>query len=61
MRRLLTRLLRDVRCGTLSVELPGGERIEGRGTAPGPQASIRLHRWRPLVRLLLQGDLGLAE
>ncbi len=61
LRRLLTRLLRDVRCGTLAVELPGGERIEGRGTVPGPQASIRLHRWRPLVRLLLQGDLGLAE
>ncbi len=26
----------------------------------GPQASITLHHWRPLARLLLQGDLGLA-
>ena len=61
LRRLLMRLLRDVHCGTLSVELPGGQRFEGRGTIPGPQASIRLHGWRPLMRLLLQGDLGLAE
>ena len=61
LRRLLLRLLGSVRSGSLAVELPGGEHIEGRGTAPGPQASIRLHRWRPLLRLLLQGDLGLAE
>jgi cyclopropane-fatty-acyl-phospholipid synthase len=61
LRRLLARLLRRVRCGSLAVELPGGERVEGRGAADGPHAAISLHRWRPLARLLLRGDIGLAE
>ena len=60
LRRLLARLLRSVSHGALSVQLPGGARIEGHGASDGPQASITLHRWRPLARLLLQGDLGLA-
>jgi cyclopropane-fatty-acyl-phospholipid synthase len=61
LRRLLTRLLQGVNCGTLSVELPNGERVEGRGALPGPHASVVLHRWRPLGRLVLRGDTGLAE
>ncbi len=61
LRRLLLSLLQRLSIGTLTVELPGGERIEGRGAGPGPQASISLHRWRPLWRLLLRGDIGLAE
>ena len=61
LRRLLARLLRSVHCGSIAVELPNGERVEGRGAAEGPHASIRLHRWRPLARMLLRGDIGLAE
>jgi cyclopropane-fatty-acyl-phospholipid synthase len=61
LRRLLLRLLRAVACGSITVQLPGGERLEGRGAVPGPQAALTLHRWRPLGRLLLRGDLGLAE
>ena len=61
LRRLLERLLRGVNCGALVVELPNGERVEGRGAVPGPTASITLHRWRPLGRLVLRGDIGLAE
>jgi cyclopropane-fatty-acyl-phospholipid synthase len=61
LRRLLVRLLRGVRCGAIAVELPNGERVEGRGAADGPHAAIRLHRWRPLARMLLRGDIGLAE
>ncbi len=61
LRQLLARLLRTVHCGSLSVELPNGDRVEGHGAAAGPQATLRLHRWRPLGRLLLSGDLGLAE
>jgi cyclopropane-fatty-acyl-phospholipid synthase len=61
LRRLLVRLLRGVRCGAIAVELPNGERVEGRGAAEGPRAAISLHRWRPLARLLLRGDIGLAE
>ncbi|MET3917566.1 cyclopropane-fatty-acyl-phospholipid synthase [Variovorax sp. OAS795] len=61
LRRLLVRLLRGVRCGTIAVELPNGERVEGRGATEGPHAAISLHRWRPLARMLLRGDIGLAE
>ncbi|WP_431111295.1 class I SAM-dependent methyltransferase [Variovorax paradoxus] len=61
LRRLLVRLLRSVRCGVIAVELPNGQRVEGRGAAEGPHAAIRLHRWRPLARMLLRGDIGLAE
>ena len=61
LRRLLQRLLQGVACGSLQVELPGGERAEAQGSIPGPQAAITLHRWRPLARLLLRGDMGLAE
>ena len=60
LRKLLARLLRKVSHGALSVQLPDGARIEGHGAAAGPQAAITLNRWRPLARLLLQGDLGLA-
>lgn len=60
LRRLLKRLLRNLSHGALSVQLPDGVRIEGHGANAGPQAAITLHRWRPLARLLLQGDLGLA-
>ena len=58
---LLVRLLRRVRCGAIAVELPSGERVEGRGAADGPHAAISLRRWRPLARMLLRGDIGLAE
>lgn len=60
LRQLVARLLRGLQYGTLAIELPDGERLEGRGAAPGPHASVVLHRWRPLLRLLLQGDIGLA-
>ncbi|MGJ7493387.1 class I SAM-dependent methyltransferase [Variovorax sp. ZT4R33] len=61
LRRLLVRLLRGVRCGSLMVELPNGERVLGRGAQPGPHAAVTLHRWRPLARMVLRGDIGLAE
>lgn len=60
LRSLVRRLLRQLRCGHLHVELPGGQLLHARGAAPGPDATLRLHRWRPLWRLLLQGDIGLA-
>ncbi|MDA8444616.1 SAM-dependent methyltransferase [Paracidovorax valerianellae] len=61
LERILRRLLTNVSCGTLTVELPGGERAEGRGAEPGPHGTIVLHRWKPLWRLAVGGDLGLAE
>ena len=61
LRRLLVRLLGHVACGTIEIVLPGGERLAGRGAMPGPHAVIALRGWRPLRRLALAGDIGLAE
>lgn len=56
----LRRLLSRVRCGRLSLTLPDGRHVQVEGTLTGPHAELRLHRWRPAWRMLLQGDLGLA-
>jgi cyclopropane-fatty-acyl-phospholipid synthase len=56
----LRRLLARVRHGRLSLTLPDGTRLEATGALPGPQAELHLHRWRPVLRLLLEGDVGLA-
>ncbi|MDQ6680996.1 MAG: cyclopropane-fatty-acyl-phospholipid synthase family protein [Pseudomonadota bacterium] len=61
LRRLLMRLLGKVGCGSIDIELPGGQRLGGRGPMPGPHAAIALRRWRSLGRLALAGDIGLAE
>ncbi|MDM0106186.1 cyclopropane-fatty-acyl-phospholipid synthase family protein [Variovorax sp. J22R24] len=61
MRRLLERLLQRLSAGSLSIELPDGSRVDGHGELAGPHAAMTLHRWRPLARLLLRGDIGFAE
>jgi cyclopropane-fatty-acyl-phospholipid synthase len=60
-RRVLGAMLSRVRCGGITITLPDGRRLEARGARSGPHATIVMHRWRTLVRLFLQGDLGLAE
>ena len=61
LRRALLRLLDHVDCGSIEIVLPDGERLVGRGSLSGPHAAIALQRWRPLARLALAGDIGLAE
>ncbi|MDQ8020805.1 MAG: cyclopropane-fatty-acyl-phospholipid synthase family protein [Moraxellaceae bacterium] len=61
LRRLAQALLARLQAGSIELRLPDGTRLHGEGTAPGPAASIHLHRWRPLLRMLLRGDIGLAE
>lgn len=56
----LRRWLARVRHGRLTLTWPDGRRLEVTGPAPGPRAELRLHRWRPVLRLLMEGDLGLA-
>jgi cyclopropane-fatty-acyl-phospholipid synthase len=60
-RGMLRRLLNGLVCGSLSVELPDGTRMMACAARPGPAAALRMGRWRPLLRLLAQGDLGLAR
>jgi cyclopropane-fatty-acyl-phospholipid synthase len=47
--------------GKLTIETPSGEHLVFGGKAPGPAASLQIHRWRSLRRLILGGDLGFAE
>ncbi len=61
LRRLALQLLAGLREGAMTVELPDGERIEGRGAMAGAHVTVVLHRWRALLRLALQGDLGFAR
>ncbi|WP_431286199.1 class I SAM-dependent methyltransferase [Roseateles chitinivorans] len=56
----LRRVLSRIQLGRLALTLPDGRCVEVVGPYPGPSAALHLHRWRPAIRLLLQGDLGLA-
>lgn len=56
----LRALLKRIRVGQLSLTLPDGRQVQATGALPGPHAQLQLHRWRALLRLLLEGDLGLA-
>ncbi len=47
--------------GRLTVETPSGEHLVFGGKSAGPTASLQIHRWRSLRRLILGGDLGFAE
>ncbi|TBW40707.1 class I SAM-dependent methyltransferase [Siculibacillus lacustris] len=59
--RLLDRLLSRPRYGRLRVVLPDGRALERIGSEPGPEATLVLHRWRTLRRLITGGDIGFAE
>ncbi|MBP7565882.1 MAG: class I SAM-dependent methyltransferase [Burkholderiaceae bacterium] len=61
LRRLVQRLLDGITRGSVSVQLPDGQWLQATAAAPGAQATVVLHRWRALGRLLSGGDLGLAE
>jgi len=55
-RRLLGRIAR----GRLTVVTPRGDRLVGEGT-PGEDASLHLHSWRTLTRVLSSSDIGFAQ
>ncbi|HEV7257250.1 MAG TPA: cyclopropane-fatty-acyl-phospholipid synthase family protein [Bosea sp. (in: a-proteobacteria)] len=57
VRRLLLRIV----IGRLTIVTPEGERLSSRPVASGPQATLVLKNWRAMRRLLLDGDIGLAE
>ena len=60
-RWFLRRLLSRIAIGQLTVFTPEGERLCSAQGAPGPQATMILNNWRSMRRLLLDGDIGLAE
>ena len=58
---LMRRVLGCIENGRITIVTPGGERFEHRAAAPGPDATLVLHNWRSLRRLLGGGDVGFAE
>ena len=57
------RLLRELRHGTLDIQLPDGQQMHF-GGSPGPdtpRAALRLHNWQPCAAALKSGDIGFAE
>ncbi|SIQ29166.1 cyclopropane-fatty-acyl-phospholipid synthase family protein [Bosea sp. TND4EK4] len=60
-RWFLRRLLSRIAIGQLTIFTPDGERLCSGPAAPGPQATLILRNWRSIRRLLIDGDIGLAE
>jgi len=60
-RWFLRRLLSQIVIGRLSIVTPEGEQLWSGSAGPGPQAAIVLKSWRAMRRLMLDGDIGLAE
>ena len=65
-RRLLDRIAARLSVGSLSVQLPSGEILvfdsaTAHGVPSQPAATLVLHRWRTLRRLVSDGDIGFAE
>jgi len=60
-RWFLRRVLSRITIGQLTVFTPDGERLCSAPGLPGPQATMILNTWRSMRRLLLDGDIGLAE
>lgn len=60
-RAALAKLLRRLALGRLIVRLPAGAELVGQGAEPGPEATLVLRNWRPLLMLMLRGDVGFAE
>lgn len=59
--RLLRRALARLQAGRMDVVLPSGRRVTVDGVAPGPEATVRIRNWRLVNRMLLGGDMGVAE
>ncbi len=57
---LLSRLIARISVGRLTVVTPSGERVSHRGSRPGPEATLVIHRWRAIVRLATGGNVGFA-
>jgi cyclopropane-fatty-acyl-phospholipid synthase len=59
--RWIARLISGLKIGHLTIETPTGARVEGKGEIDGPRATLILHKWRTMRRLMFGGDVGFAE
>ena len=58
--RTALKMLRRLKHGTLTVQLPGGT-LQRFGSGAAPMASLHLHNWGPCSAALRSGDIGFAE
>ncbi|TPN81861.1 class I SAM-dependent methyltransferase [Mesorhizobium sp. CU2] len=58
---VLKRLLGCLKVGKITVRMPNGATLDHQTGRPGPEATVALHRWRALRRLLTGGDIAFAE
>lgn len=58
---VMRRIERHFRFGSLEVRWPDGVVSSLSGTLPGPHATVELHKWRAIRRLIFGGSLGFAE
>jgi len=59
--RWIVHVLRSLKIGYLTIETPSGTRVEGKGEIEGPRATLILHKWRTMRRLMFGGDVGFSE
>lgn len=57
----LRRLLSRVVIGRLTIVTPEGHRLSSGAPSPGPHGVMVLKKWRAIRRVLLDGEIGLAE
>jgi len=58
---VLARLVGRIAIGSLTVVTPEGRRVTVRGTLPGPEATLVIHRWRALRRLVTGGGVAFSD
>jgi cyclopropane-fatty-acyl-phospholipid synthase len=60
-RVFLRRLMNQLVLGSITVQAPGGDTLNHVAAQPGPHATLVIHRWRAVRRLLLDGQIGFGE
>ena len=58
--RTALKMLRRLKHGTLTLQLPDGS-LQRFGSGAPPTASLHLHNWKPCSAALRSGDIGFAE
>ena len=61
VKKLLSSIVGPFATGSLTIDLPSGQRVVLTGENCGLNAHIALHRWRALPRIALGGDVGFAD
>jgi cyclopropane-fatty-acyl-phospholipid synthase len=59
--RILSRWLRNIAVGRLTVEFPSGARRTFEGPKAGPNATLWIRNRKLVFRILVAGDIGFAE